>query len=278
MQMNRLKGNYYFFIVLLGMMFLGYSCGARQERETRAITENKERDELILRSIEGLEDYPIPTSVEVIDMLQRAGAAYILGISNSPANVDRYFTEHSKALNLGVYGADLSYAATYEMNQDIRRYLQVCKQLIDELNISTSFNQGFVQRVERNLDNKDSLIKIVSESFYDTYTFLTDNRRDDLALLVITGSWIEGMYLTSQIAIGARDNTEITDVIIRQNEPLERLIELLDCHEDDAFIHSIYNDLKKIYELISNQQSPMSGSALDSFSEKIERLRTRIVS
>ncbi len=278
MQMNRFKVYRYFLSVVLGIMLLGYACGGRQEGETRAITDNKERSEMILRSVDGLEDYPIPTSVEVVEMLQRAGAPYILGISNPVANVDRYFTERSKALNLGVYGADLSYAGTYEMSQDIRKYLQVCKQLIDELNISTSFNQGFVQRVERNLDNKDSLINIVSESFYDTYAFLTDNRRDDLALLVITGSWIEGMYLTSQIAIGARDNTEITDVIIRQNDPLEKLIALLDGHEDDAFIHSMYKDLTEIYELIGNQQSPMSGSALDSFSEKIERLRNRIVS
>ncbi len=268
----------YFLPVILGMIFLGYSCGGRQEGETRAITDNKERAEVTLRTVDGLEDYPIPTSVEVIEMLQRAGAPYILGISNPAANVDRYFTERSKALNLGVYGADLSYAGTYEMSQDIRKYLQVCKQLIDELNISTSFNQGFVQRVERNLDNKDSLINIVSESFYDTYVFLTDNRRDDLALLVMTGSWIEGMYLTAQIAVGARDNTEITDVIIRQGEPLGKLIALLDEHGDDAIIHSIYKDLTEIYELISNQQSPMSGSALDSFSEKIESLRTRIVS
>jgi len=268
----------YFLSVILGMMLLGYSCGGRQEGETRAITDNKERAEVTLRTVDGLEDYPIPTSVEVIEMLQRAGAPYILGISNPAANADRYFTERSKALNLGVYGADLSYAGTYEMSQDIRKYLQVCKQLIDELNISTSFNQGFVQRVERNLDNKDSLINIVSESFYDTYVFLTDNRRDDLALLVMTGSWIEGMYLTAQIAVGARDNTEITDVIIRQGDPLEKLIALLDEHEDDAFIHSIYKDLTEIYELISNQQSPMSGSALDSFTEKIESLRTRIVS
>jgi hypothetical protein len=276
--MNRFKVYHYFLPVVLGIMLLGYSCGGRQEGESRAITDNKERSEMIVRAVDGLEDYPIPTSVEVVEMLQRAGAPYILGISNPVANVDRYFTERSKALNLGVYGADLSYAGTYEMSQDIRKYLQVCKQLIDELNISTSFNQGFVQRVERNLDNKDSLINIVSESFYDTYVFLTDNRRDDLALLVITGSWIEGMYLTSQIAIGARDNTEITDVIIRQDDPLEKLIALLDDHGDDAFIHSIYKDLTEIYELIGNQQSPMSGSALDSFSEKIERLRTKIVS
>ncbi len=276
--MRTTKGIRYLLPAVFGLIVLASSCGGRQEGETRAITDNKERPEMVQSSVEGLEDYPIPTSVEVVEMLQRAGAPYILGISNSAANVDRYFTEKKKALNLGVYGADLSYAGTYEMNQEIMKYLQVCKRLIDELNISTSFNQGFVQRVERNLENKDSLINIVSESFYDTYVFLTDNQRDDLALLVMTGSWIEGIYLTSQISIGARDNSEITDIILRQSDPLERLLALLDEHEDDELVNSLFIELTDIYEFINAQQSPMSSTALDSFSEKIESLRTRITS
>ncbi len=252
------------------------SCGGRQDTEERAVSD--ERTETAIRQVEGLEDYPIPTSLEVVDMLQRAGAAYVLGISNPVANVDRYFTENSKALNLGVYGADLSYAATYEMQQEIRRYLQVCKQLIDELNISTTFNQTLVERVERNLGNKDSLINIVSESVYDTYTFLTEQRRDDLALLVMTGSWIEGMYLTSQLAIGARDNREITNIILAQDEPLEKLLELLDDHEDDPLIFGFRGDLKEIYNFIVDIEGPMSSQQLDTFAEKIEVLRTRVIS
>ncbi len=267
-----------YFVPAVVVALMLSSCGGRQERESRTVTAERDRTETAVRSIEGLEDYPIPTSVEVVQMLNRAGAAYILGISNPAANVDNYFTEYSKALNLGVYGADLSYAATYEMHQDIRKYLQVCKQLIDELNITTTFNQVFVQRVERNLENKDSLIAIVSESVYDTYLFLTENRRDDLSLLVMTGSWIEGMYLTSQIAIGARDNTEITDIILAQDEPLEKLLELLDDHEDDLFIYGFYQDLEEIYEYIRDISSPMTARQLDTFAEKIEAIRNRITS
>ena len=266
-------------LLVMGLLFILVSCGGgRQEGETRAITDNVEGTERDVVEIQGLEEYPIPTSVEVVEMLQRAGAPYIIGISNPVANVDRYFTEKSKALNLGVYGADLSYAGTYEMQQDIRKYLHVIRQLIEDLNISTTFNQRFVERVERNLNDKDSLINIVSESFYDTYLFLVQNRRDDLSLLVITGSWIEGTYLTAQIAIGARDNKEITDIILAQDEPLEKLLVLFEDHGDDELINSLFDDLKEIYQFIIDQQAPMSDSALDSFAEKIENLRTRVTS
>ena len=44
--------------------------------------------------------YPMPTPLEITDMLNKAGASYIIGISNRPENVDKYFTESAKALNL----------------------------------------------------------------------------------------------------------------------------------------------------------------------------------
>lgn len=275
--MEALQRSIYLVVTVFFIGVFSISCGTRQEGETRVITDNKESEELTARKVEDVEEYPIPTSVEVVELLQRAGAPYILGISNPTSNVDRYFTERSKALNLGVYGADLSYAATYEMNQDIRRYLQVCKQLIDELNVSTTFNQDFVDRVENNLGDKDSLIYIVAESFLDTYNFLNETRRSDLSLLVMTGSWIEGMYLTSQIAIGARDNTEITDIIFQQDEPLEKLLSLMEDLEDDTYVSSLYPRLEDIYEFLENLESPMANDALDSFVEKIENIRSDII-
>ena len=253
------------------------SCGERQERRSRAVTGDRERVEVTERTRGELEEYPIPTSMEVVDLLQRAGAPYILGISNPVENADRYFTERRKALNLGVYGAALSYATTYEMNQETMKYLEVCKRLVDELNISTSFNMSFVERVERNLDDKDSLINIVTDSFYDTYVFLNQRQRDDLSLLVLTGTWIEGTFLTSQIAITARDNREITEIIIQQKEPLENLLALLKDREDDSSIDNYYKELTEIYEFLITLQSPMSAQALDTFASMIERIRTTVI-
>jgi hypothetical protein len=276
-KMRTLKAAFYLAGTVFSIAVLLTSCGGRQGDESRAITGNKERDGLNTRLAGNQAEYPIPTSVEIIELLYDAGAPYILGISNPAANADRYFTERSKALNLGVYGADLSYAATYEMNQEIRKYLQVSKRLIDELNISTTFNRQFVEQVENNLDDKDALIHLVSDSFYDTYGFLTDNHQDDLSLLVLTGSWIEGMYLTSQIALGARDNTRITDIIIEQDEPLEKLLFLMEDLDDNEDTRALYLRLSDIHSFLKTQRSPMTSQALGDFAGMIENLRTEIV-
>ena len=61
------------------------------------------------------------------------------------------------------------------MKQETMLYLDASKKLADEIEISSAFNQTYAERVERNLENGDSLISIISDSFIDTYNYLTKN-------------------------------------------------------------------------------------------------------
>ena len=131
--------------------------------------------------------YPLPTTFELTSMLNRIGADYILGLSNSTENADKYFTEKARALNLGVYGADLSYASTYNRKQETMLFLKASKTIIDNLEITSTYNETLVEDVEKNLDNKDQLVKLVTNSFYDTYEFLNKNGKANLSLLVVSG-------------------------------------------------------------------------------------------
>jgi len=260
--------------IFVSIVFLLSSCGTGKDRaqKTAELADKKGIE------LKGVYEYPIPTSVEVVDMLNRAGAPYIIGISNPVSNVDRYFTEKSKALNLGIYGAGLSYASTYEMKQETMNYFKVAKQLVDELNIASSFNLSFAQRVEANLENKDSLINLVADSFYDTYVFLTENQRDDLSLLVMAGSWIEGVYLTTQIAITASDNKEFMKILAQQKNPLGRLTELFEPMKEDENLIELYNDLLALKAIYAEVEQIITMAQFDEISKKIEAIRTRIVS
>ena len=67
--------------------------------------------------------YPLPTSAEVIKMLSELEVGYILGIANPVDNARKYLTSSGKAINMGVYGADLSYATLYNIQQEVINYL-----------------------------------------------------------------------------------------------------------------------------------------------------------
>lgn len=263
------------FFVLMILAFV--ACKSGTDKSTTKELDADEQEppkEEVLESVTG---YPVPSSFEVTRMLNEAGAPYILSISNPASNVGNYFTQTAKALNLGVYGADLSYASTYMMKQETMLYLKASKQLIDEIEISSAFNQTYAMRVENNLENGDSLISIISESFTDTYNYLTSNNKDKLAILIVTGSWIEGLYITTQIAVTAADNTALLEIIAHQKPSLKKLLEVIDPIKGDEDVVDISNALNALKEQYDGIEDQMSTEVFNSLLKIIEEIRNKIV-
>ena len=249
------------------------SCGNRQAKE--AENNSTTPKEAAFGSVT---KYPIPTAFEVIKLLNNAGASYILSQSNPVENVDKYIPAKSKALNLGVYGADLSYASTYQMKQETMNYLKVSKKLIDELQITSAFNVEFAQRIEKNIDNKDSLIRIISDSFYDTYQFLVNNGKDNTSLLVMSGSWVEGLYITTQMAIISKNNEDILKIVANQKEPLAKLLELMKPYSTDKDITEMVVALKPLADIYATVVvDKLTPEQLDQITKSVNQVRSMIV-
>jgi len=165
--------------------------------------------------IPDLSGYPVPTSYDITKYIYQAGAPYIMSLSNGPEKAGEYITQRDKVLNLGVYAADLCYATTYMMKQATMNYLEASKILIEDLGISTTFNITYADRIEQNISDRDSLIAVVTESFDDTWNYLVENQQDVLARLVVCGSWIEGVYITTHVALKAIDNTAFLESLAK---------------------------------------------------------------
>lgn len=224
-----------------------------------------------------LSGYPIPTSYEVTKTIYESGARYNLHITNGAEKAGDYITQRDKVLNLGVYAADLCYATTYMMKQQTLNYLEASKTLIDDLGISTTFNINYADRVENNIDNRDSLINIVSESFDDTWNYMSQNKQDVMARLVVVGSWIEGVFLTTQVAPAADDPSVFLEALAKQKNSLDELIKLLDTvknAEEAKEIYEALTDLQTAYEGVGDT---LTDEQLQTISEKVEALRSSIV-
>jgi hypothetical protein len=222
--------------------------------------------------------YPLPTTFELTSMLNRIGADYILGLSNSSDNADKYFTEKSRALNLGVYSADLSYASTYNRKQETMLFLKSSKTLIDNLEITSAYNETLVDDVEKSLDDKDQLVKIITNSFYDTYEFLNKNGKANLSLLVVSGSFIEGLYIATHISENTYANPEIVKVIFDQKSSLEKLLGVLEPEKEDPNVATLINELsglKASYDKVIDGK--MTEEQLNEIIASVAKLRNGIV-
>ena len=156
-------------------------------------------------------------------------------------------------------------------------YLEASKTLIDDLGISTTFNINYAERIENNIDSRDSLISIVSESFDDTWTYMVENKQDVMARLVVCGSWIEGVYLTTKVAATADNSAAFLEALAKQKNSIDELVNLLDPVKNVDEVKEIYealSDIKKVYDGVGES---LTQEQLESISIKIDALRSSIV-
>ena len=195
--------------------------------------------------------YPLPTSAEVIKELTDLEVGYQIGITNPVENTKKYFSSTTRAINLGVYGADLSYVTLYNIQQEVINFLNAIKSLSNELNMSKIYNEELYDKIKLNFDNKDELVKILTNAFNDTYAYLSENDQQPLALLVVGGAWVEGMYLTTHVTEAAYNDANFSKVLIEQKQSFELYLEITSPFSNDPSVSDFVNKLepvKKVYE------------------------------
>ncbi|HSH50309.1 MAG TPA: hypothetical protein VK982_01155 [Bacteroidales bacterium] len=269
------------FLILISGILIFTLANCKDGKDGRT-TENTKDKKLKRKEVEKTVRevvYPLPTAFEVTEMINKIEASYILGLTNEKENVDKYFTDKDQALNLGVFSADLSYASTYHMKQDVMNYMEASEYLIKELSITGAFDRDFIDKVEANINNKDELIDLITTSFYDTYKYLVKNNKEDLSLLVLTGSWIEAMYISCNISEIVYNNPELVKIILHQKTSLNKLLELLNEHKSHETINSLIqelNPIKKVYDSI--EDTGITEKQLNQIIEQTNILRTQIIS
>ncbi|MDA3894262.1 MAG: hypothetical protein PF517_21590 [Salinivirgaceae bacterium] len=197
--------------------------------------------------------YALPSPIETAMLIKRAGTEFDENLLNSTENAKNYTTSRDKALNFGVYGADLSYCGLFSQTQAAIDYMAISKRLADELSILDFLEANFVERLEKNVNNRDSSMNIITDGFMNSNTYLKEAGRPEIATLIITGGWIEGLYIATSLAKSSPNNNELIDRIIDQKLSLATLISLLSSYENNAdidYILAMVENIKAVYDQI----------------------------
>lgn len=229
------------------------SCGD-QPAADRAITQatatdNYESDDAENEQVSKVREifHAVPSPMDMATVIREAGTKYEVSLLNDVKNVNEYSTARSRALNLGIYGADLSYASIYNQNQESILFMSCTKKLSDNLGLSRAFNDHVIERMEENVDNRDSLLSIVSETYYMLDAYLKENDRDHLSAMIIAAGWIEGLYLATSVtkeAVGAHD--KLRTRIAEQKYSLQDLLALVNSYNRNGELDGIIADLEEL--------------------------------
>lgn len=244
--------------------------------------------------------FSIPSPMQTSMLIEQTGADYNKSFLNDPKLVTTYATTFQRALNLGVYGADVGYVTNYDQSQDALKYLGVINKLSDQLGITGAFGEETIKRFESNFGKRDSMLNMVSIAYRNADAFLKDNDRLNIGALVITGGWVETLYFSTQIAMKTNDQ-KIIDRIGEQKYTLNNIVKMLTPYYDDPEYGALVDELIELaydfdaiqitynYEKpevdVANKKTKINSTTkvsitpehLKGIAERVEMIRNKIV-
>ena len=213
-------------IIFLAFVFL-ISCKSEIEQEKSTdYTPAREFDTttVLLKFNNTL--FTLPSPYQATYSIKKSDIEYRKSLLNPTNNVSNYTTNFQQALNIGIYGTDLGYLNIYDQIPDVISYFTVIKKLSQELGIESALQVEIIERIEQNIDNQDSLLHFLTGTYRKFDSYLKSNNRKEIGVLILTGGWIESLYILSQSAMISKDR-QIINRLGEQKHPLDNLIEIL---------------------------------------------------
>ncbi|MCK9206277.1 MAG: hypothetical protein M0P66_04120 [Salinivirgaceae bacterium] len=239
--------------VLFGLYFNLFGCINKSDstkKEVVTIDFDKETDqEKTVKKI----FFNLPSPIEITQTILATKSPFNNELPNSATNVTNYSSSSDLALNFGVYGADLCYCRVYDQLQSSISYLAAIRKITVLLQIPEEEGSETINRIEENIENRDSIFQIIAETYTGADGYLKENDRDLTAALIIVGGWVEGMYIAVNL-LNTQTNQSLLNNIAEQKYSYENLMSVIAEYRDNPAIAELtpyFESLQKVYAQIT---------------------------
>jgi len=262
-----------FLLALITVSWVSCKSGAKKEPAKNEIeVDVSQLNEEMFKDINEAKQifYSLPSPVETAMLIKSCGTGYNEDLLNSVDNATKYSITKSMALNLGIYTCDLSFASLYDQTQASIDYMNAAKKMADGLGILDAISQENIDRLEENINNRDVIMDIISETFMNSSSYLQENDRAAVAAIVLVGGWMEGLYLATQLVPDTANlgNNKLVQRIVDQKLSLNIVERLLNDYKDNPDIQAIMKDINVIKVLYDKIPMTASSSSETSTNEK----------
>lgn len=226
------------------------SCGSDNGQLNNNFNEEKADSELVV-SGEVVSDMiqNISSPVEMANEIKNSGVGFSKDILNEAGREGQYETSFKKAVNLGVYAADLGYINTFSKTTVVVDYLTSIKRLADGLGVGQFLDFSTLSALAKNSTNLDSLKQLSVNSFNNIDKYLREQHRSNVSTAIVVGTWIEGIYITGQV-ISQTNDKGLVDRLGEQKNIVEILDIVVSSRTESEFknLSKMMGDLKSIYD------------------------------
>ena len=297
MKINRFAGNY---LMMKNKLILGsivllftYACGSGEEKQEVATVEEQE-------TVDAANvNYNIPSPSEQFALISKMDAVKNTKILHDPAMADKYSNSSQKALNFGVYTADVAYLTSFNETNKYLSYFGKLEKLGSDIGVAQVFGNELGELAKKWDGNADSLFKLSDDVYNRAFQRLIEIDKGDELSLMLVGGWVESMHLMIGSSKGFGKSPKLDQALADQKLVAENLLEFLLSYKDNEAVKEYSADLEeilKVYEQLdcnsgetqvqnSNGKLTFSGGdsckmtqkCFDSLTKKITEIRTKII-
>ncbi|MBR5433768.1 MAG: hypothetical protein IK117_04980 [Bacteroidales bacterium] len=239
----------HFFICIGTAILLMVSCNNKSSENSTTSEEELAQTENINKNLVGMINgtiYCVPSPYEIMAHVQSLNLQYNQTLPNSVLNLNLYESNFKKLLNMGIYGIDVSYMSLYDQVSDALNYFAALKTLANQIELSAVFDAFTMERLEDNMNNQDSLLHILTKKFQESDKLLKGENQIAEASLIMTGCWIESLYLLTQIE-KMKPDPRTTQKIAEHKFAAETILNILRPYYDkNADFKNLINDIVDI--------------------------------
>lgn len=228
-----------------------------------------------------------PSAVEIMTVFKNAGLTYQPDAPNNRDRLEGYTTRFQKAIGTGIYTADLAYCVVNGQNQEAVAYMQTVLSASGKVGIpAIEKPDELLTRFNASLGEDEEVLNILTEVQEQSDDYIEENDMEDMATLVFSGAWIEGMYLAIQ-SNREYDREKLSSRLVEQMDILNNVVRALESmnmegEEYAAYVAELsalnthFRNLESVQGAESMRNVTLSIAELKDIGNRIKTLRTKL--
>jgi hypothetical protein len=213
--------------------------------------------------------------------LKAKGAEFNSGLVNAASNASKYSNNLDRSVNMGMYGADLNYLTVFEQNEAARSTVDAISKLSSALGIENAFDKESFELIVSTSDSLDLREKsnLVSKAFRNAEDQMYSEERALMGTLMISGGWIESVYLTSSLMIDSEmEVSGLPDfwVLVYNYESVVKMLRVFGDDADAKKMYDKYIEMESAVKLITDK-SKLKIEDVKVINDSVKKIRTSLI-
>lgn len=253
-------------ILFAGIAFMIASCGGGDDKQE--ITEN-DQETTTENGEQSFVEFNIPSPSEQFALISKMDAVKNFKGLHDPEAADGYGTSAQKALNFGVYTADVAYLTSFNETNKYLTYFGKLEKLGNDIGVAKVFGTELGELAKKWDGNADSLFRLSDETYNKTFQRLIEIEKGDELSLMLVGGWIESMHLMIGSSKGYGKSPLLEQAIADQKLVAENLLEFLVSYKDNSDVAHYSKEIEAILNIYNEMDCSSSETKVKNANGKL---------